>query len=41
VPGRGSGLRAALVLVASNPKMLRSATVQGAAPLIALAFVFI
>jgi putative membrane protein len=31
-----SMLAAAIVLIASNPKMLRGATIQGAAPLIAL-----
>jgi putative membrane protein len=37
----GCMLAAALVLLSSNPKLLRSAAVQGAAPLIALAFIFI
>ncbi|NMO52318.1 DUF1304 domain-containing protein [Actinoplanes sp. TBRC 11911] len=36
----GCMLGAALVLVAANPKLVRSAAVQGAAPLIALVFVF-
>lgn len=37
----GSMVLAAVVLVASNPKMLRAAVVQGAAPLLALVFLLL
>lgn len=37
----GSMLAAALVLVSTNPKMLRAALVQGVAPLLALVLLFI
>ncbi|MEH1129715.1 DUF1304 domain-containing protein [Micromonospora sp. CPCC 206061] len=36
-----SMLAAALVLLASNPKMVRAAAIQGLAPLVALAFAFL
>lgn len=37
----GSMVLAAVVLVASNPKMLRAALIQGAAPLLALIFLLL
>ena len=37
----GSMLLAAVVLVASNPKMLRAALIQGAAPLLAVLFLLL
>lgn len=37
----GSMVLAAVVLVASNPKMVRAAIVQGAAPLLALVFLLL
>jgi len=37
----GSMLAAALVLLATNRRMLRAATIQGLAPLLALAFLFL
>jgi putative membrane protein len=37
----GSMVLAAVVLVASNPKMLRAALIQGAAPLLALLFLLL
>ena len=37
----GSMVLAAVVLVASNPKMLRAALIQGAAPLLALVFLLL
>ncbi|MCW6010941.1 DUF1304 domain-containing protein [Micromonospora sp. CPCC 205371] len=36
-----SMLAAAIVLLASNPKMVRAAAIQGLAPLVALAFAFL
>jgi putative membrane protein len=37
----GSMVLAAIVLVASNPRMLRAALIQGAAPLLALLFLLL
>ncbi|WP_395639077.1 DUF1304 domain-containing protein [Pseudolysinimonas sp.] len=37
----GSMVLAAVVLVASNPKMVRAALIQGAAPLLALVFLLL
>src|SRR4051812_22897036 len=37
----GSMVLAAIVLLASNPKMLRAALIQGAAPLLALIFLLL
>lgn len=37
----GSMVLAAVVLVASNPRMLRAALIQGAAPLLALLFLLL
>ncbi len=37
----GSMVLAAVVLVASNPRMLRAALIQGAAPLLALVFLLL